>query len=156
MYLCWYHEQAVKQAVQLPVISDALKLIRVWHHGNVRVMSSALEGGYSHGQRPLSVYVRPSVCSTLPTHMQTVACACFIFWYLVGSPEDSPLKRPAMWSFVVFVDVGLSLLLNRQSYFRWFETTWRSCDITVMITFEYQICYQIRWLQFGSSLICTL
>ena len=33
-----------------------------------------------------------------------------------------------------FFDVGLHQPLNKQWNYRWFETTWRSCDVTVMTT----------------------
>ena len=41
-------------------------------------------------------------------------------------------ERPVIRSFDVFFDVSPNKLLNKQSSFRWFETPWYSCDVTVM------------------------
>ena len=37
--------------------------------------------------------------------------------------------------FYVFFDVSLNKLLTKQASCRWFETPWRSCDVTAMDTF---------------------
>ena len=43
-----------------------------------------------------------------------------------------PQKRSVMWRFYVFLDVSLSKLMNKRPSCRWFQTTKRSYDITVM------------------------
>ena len=50
------------------------------------------------------------------------------FW----SPVDPPHKGPIMSNFCVFFDVNLKRALNKQWICRWFETPWRSCDMTVL------------------------
>ena len=42
---------------------------------------------------------------------------------------EFPLQRA---SNVNFLDVGPHKLLNKQSNYQWFETTWRSCDVIVI------------------------
>ena len=39
---------------------------------------------------------------------------------------------PVMHTFNEFFNVRLNQLLNKQSSFQWFETIWRSCDVTLM------------------------
>ena len=46
---------------------------------------------------------------------------------------DSPLRKGQWCGLWCFFDVGLLKLWNKQSNGRWFETTWRSCDVIVMI-----------------------
>ena len=46
---------------------------------------------------------------------------------------NSPHKMPALWSFDVFFDVGMSKLLNKQFNCWWFKMLWHSCDIIVML-----------------------
>ena len=64
---------------------------------------------------------------------------CWPFvWVLWGgihrSSMDSSYKGPVMRRFVVFFVVILNELPNQMSRCRWFETSWRSCDITVTNT----------------------
>ena len=51
-----------------------------------------------------------------------------------------PLQRAIMRSFDFFVSLG------KQTSFRWFETPWNSCDVTVMMT------YLTIWSIFSSHL----
>ena len=51
------------------------------------------------------------------------------------SPVDSSHKGPTKRRFDVFFCVNL---LNKRSNWRWCETPWRSCDITVIIYFAAQ------------------
>ena len=46
----------------------------------------------------------------------------------IDSPYNGSIKR----SFDVFFVVRLNNLLNEQSGYRWFQTPWRSCDVTLM------------------------
>ena len=55
------------------------------------------------------------------------------YWHFVRgihwSPVNSPHKGQAAQRFDVFFDIGL----NKQWCRRWFETLWRSCDVTVIL-----------------------
>ena len=48
--------------------------------------------------------------------------------------SDSPHKGPVMQGFCVFFVVIPNRLLNKHSSYWWFETSWRSCDVTVMLS----------------------
>ena len=45
---------------------------------------------------------------------------------------EFPSQKGQLCGLRCFFDVGPHKLLNRQSNDRWFETTWRSCDVIVM------------------------
>ena len=58
------------------------------------------------------------------------------YWSLVKGIHswlvDFLHRVPSIRSFDVFFAVSLSKLLSRHSRCRWFETSWRWCDVTVM------------------------
>ena len=41
-------------------------------------------------------------------------------------------QKTVNWSFDALLHVGLTMLVNKQSSYLWFETLWHSCDITTM------------------------
>ena len=50
------------------------------------------------------------------------------------SSVDYPHIGPVMWGFDVFFVVSLDTLPNNSSSWRWFQTPWPSCDVTVTHT----------------------
>ena len=50
----------------------------------------------------------------------------------MNSPHKGSVIRTLTWC--LFDVVGLYKLLNKQSNDRWFETTWRPCDVIIIIT----------------------
>ena len=41
-------------------------------------------------------------------------------------------QRPSNTELWFFISVSLNMLLSQQSSYQWFETPWRSCDVTVI------------------------
>ena len=62
------------------------------------------------------------------------------------SPVDSWYKRLVMWSFDIF-GVSLNKLLTKQSSFRHFKATCRSCDSSVMISEDAQVHHLVWYWQ---------
>ena len=56
-------------------------------------------------------------------------------------------KGPAVRCFAIFCIVNLNKLLKKQSSYRWFETPWRSCNITI------QECILTLRVQFGAHFV---
>ena len=48
------------------------------------------------------------------------------------SPVNSYYKEPVMRSIDVFFDAGFNKLLNKQSFCRFWEVSWRPCDVTLI------------------------
>ena len=67
------------------------------------------------------------------------------YWPIVQgihrSSLNSPHKGPVMRTWCFF-DVSSHTLLNKQSNDRWFESTWRSCDVIVMMGYTAAVAWQ--------------
>ena len=99
------------------------------HHFRGTQQSSTISGPH-----PIRYYsIHPDVMtSKLFPH-----CVCVCVWGGGGGgggirrrPLDSPHKGPPMQRLVASLDY----LLSKQSNDRWFETSWRSWDVTAMYT----------------------
>ena len=76
----------------------------------------------SLGPKELTVYEEVLARQRLP-HCWPLARA---------TPSDFPYIGQVMWSFVIFCVDIITNLLNKQSSSRWFETSWYSCDVSVI------------------------
>ena len=67
------------------------------------------------------------------------------YWPFVRGIHRSPVNSPHNWSVTQSSDVLFAVspdkLQNKQSSCQWFETPWRSCDITVLECPLVAICY---------------
>ena len=65
---------------------------------------------------------------------------------------ESPYKGPEIDD---FLDINLKKLLNKKFSFQWFETLWRSCDVTDDDAYKWSTCFMCNFVQNTSGVQST-
>ena len=118
-----------------------LMMMTTWHGNTFCIIS------------PIARFTGPTLGSSGPTGPRWAPCwphgLCYLGFPLCvhRSSVDSPNKVQVMWSSdVLFVD-NLKRLLNWESWRWWFDTSRRSCDITVIMSY-----YRTSWHRCNQNL----